>query len=97
MGAALIKKLGVEIENSGMVEAMLAQQATQQGRPVEDIKKEMIAAAAGGVPAFLGSDPKAIDIGNALSKFVADPKKLKFSADWRAASACSTCSRRTRS
>ena len=84
MGAALVKKLGVEIENSGMIEAMLAQQATQQGKSVEDIKKEMIAAAAGGIPAFLGSDPKAIDIGNAISKFVADPKKLKISAELEA-------------
>eukprot|EP01037_Dinobryon_pediforme_P006364 gene6364-6431_t len=79
--AAVVKSLDVKLENAGLLDKIIAEQAKAQGKSADDFKKEMIGMAAIGIPAVLGGDGAAGKvIAAAVSKFVADPKNLHLAA-----------------
>ena len=78
---AIIKSFDVNVDNQGLFEKVIAQQAAQQGRPADDIKKELVGGATGMIPMFLGTDPQAIELSGQIAKFLANPKKLHVHAE----------------
>ena len=79
--AAVVKNLDVKLENAGILDKIIAVQAKAQGKSADAFKKELIAMASFGVPALLGGDGATGKVvANALSKFIADPKRLHVSA-----------------
>ena len=77
---ALVKSLDINFENLGGVEKGLALQAKQSGQSVQDVKQMLVAGAAVGIPAMMGNSSASKAIGNAVAKFLADPKTLRISA-----------------
>lgn len=71
------KSLQVRLQNDSLFEKLIAKQARDARRKVEDVRAELAAGATLMVPMFLGDHPAAKAIGTALGKFVADPKTLK--------------------
>jgi hypothetical protein len=79
MGAT-IKNADLVVENGGLFEKLLAQEAKKQKKSVDDLRREFGVAAAVGVPAMLGGSGQAKAIGQAVARFVAKPGKLSLSA-----------------
>lgn len=77
---ALVKSADFSFENRGVVELGIAQQAKQSGATPEQTKQMIVVGAAMGIPAILGNSPGAKALADALSKFAADPKKLRITA-----------------
>ena len=77
---ATIKTADLMIENGGLFEKLIAQEAKKQKKSVDDLRKEFGIAAAVGVPAMLGNSGQAKAIGQAVARFVAKPGKLSLSA-----------------
>eukprot|EP01037_Dinobryon_pediforme_P006564 gene6564-6633_t len=79
--AAVVKSLDVKLDNSGMIDKLIAEQAKAQGKSADDFKKEMMGMASIGIPAVLGGDGAAgKTIAAAVAKFIADPKNLHLAA-----------------
>ena len=77
---ALVKSLDINFENLGGVEKGIALQAKQSGQSVQDVKQMLVAGAAVGIPAMLGNSSASKAVGNAVAKFLAEPKTLRISA-----------------
>ncbi|HEX2137719.1 MAG TPA: hypothetical protein VHG30_17800 [Microvirga sp.] len=77
---ASAKSLDLTIENAGLGERYLQQEAAKQKKSPEDLRREYAAAAALAVPLMLGSSEQAKTIGQAVAKFVARPTRLRISA-----------------
>jgi hypothetical protein len=77
---ATIKTADFAVENGGLFEKLIAQEAKKQKKSVDDLRKEFGIAAAVGVPAMLGNSGQAKAIGQAVARFVAKPGKLSLSA-----------------
>jgi hypothetical protein len=77
---ATVKNADFRIENGGLVEKLLAQEAAKQKKSLDDLRKEFGMVAAVGIPAMLGNSGQAKAIGQAVARFVAKPGKLSFSA-----------------
>jgi hypothetical protein len=77
---ATVRNAQLTIENGGLFEKLLEQQARKQKKSVDDLRKEFGMAAAIGVPAMLGNSANAKTIGQAVARFVAKPGKLTISA-----------------
>ena len=83
MGAAVgavLTKAEIAIVNQGLLDKAMSMQAAKTSKPVEEVRKGMIAMASTGIPAMLGNAPAAKIIGDALAKFLADPKSLRLTA-----------------
>ena len=79
--AAVVKSLDIRLENTGIIDKLIAKQAQNEGKSIDDVRKEYVGVAAVGIPAAIGSDAPATKImANAVSKFIADPKNLHISA-----------------
>ncbi len=78
--AATAKTLALEIENSGLFERIVAQQARAQSLTPEALRREYGTAAAMGIPAILGNAPAARALGQAVARFVAKPGRLALTA-----------------
>jgi len=78
--AARLKSAELTIDNDGIFDKFLSQQAQAQNKPLADLKRSYTSAAAVVVPILLGNGPGAKLIGAAVSKFIADPKKLHLLA-----------------
>jgi hypothetical protein len=78
--AAVIKDADVRFENSGIVEKALEQQAKQQKKTPDQLRKEAVGIAAVGIPGVLKDAPAAKDIANAVAKFIAQPKSIHLAA-----------------
>jgi hypothetical protein len=68
------------VENKGLFERLIAQEAKKQKKSPEDLRREYGMAAAIAVPAMLGNSASAKAIGQAVAKFVAKPGRLIISA-----------------
>jgi hypothetical protein len=77
---ATVKNAQLTIENGGLFEKLLEQEARKQKKSTDDLRKEFGMAAAIGVPAMLGNSANAKTIGQAVARFVAKPGKLTISA-----------------
>lgn len=77
---ATAKSLEILVENKGLAERILAKMSKEQGRPVEDIRREAGAMAMIGIPAMLGNAPAAKTIGQTVARFVAKPGRLQIKA-----------------
>jgi hypothetical protein len=77
---ATVKNAEITIENRGLFEKLLEQEARKKNKSVDDLRKEFGMAAAIGVPAMLGNSGSAKAIGQAIARFVAKPGKLTISA-----------------
>ena len=77
---ATAKSLDLTIENSGLGERYLQQQAASQKKSVETLRREYAAAAAFAVPLMLGNSEQAKTIGQAAARFVARPTRLRITA-----------------
>lgn len=78
--AMLAQRGELRIENAGLVERLIAWQAKVTGKTPDEIRANLINAAAIGVPTTLGNGPGAKAIGNAIAKFLATPKNLRIVA-----------------
>ena len=77
---AVVKSLDLSVENQGLAQKALQHQAKQSGQTPQQLQQMMVAGAAMGIPAMLGNGPAAKAIAGALSKFAADPKKVRIAA-----------------
>jgi hypothetical protein len=71
------KSVDVVVTNESLFEKLIAQQAAQQKRKVEDVRAELAAGATLMIPMFMGDHPGAKVLGEALGQFVAQPKNIK--------------------
>jgi hypothetical protein len=72
------KSVNLHVTNESLFEKLIAKQAKDTKRKVEDLRAELAAGATLMVPMMLGDHPAAKTIGAVLGKFVADPKTLKM-------------------
>jgi hypothetical protein len=79
MGAT-VKNAQITIENGGLFERLLEQEAKKKSKSADDLRKEFGMVAAVGVPAMLGNSGQAKAIGQAVARFIAKPGKLTISA-----------------
>jgi hypothetical protein len=77
------RSLDAQLANEGLFEKLMAQQANQQKRKPEDVRAELAAGATMMVPMMLGEHPAAKILGEALGKFVAQPKNLQINVKAR--------------
>ena len=77
---ALLKSVDIKIDNRKALDLILAAQAKQSGKPADQAKSELILAAAAGIPAALGNSPASKALGDAIAKFLANPKSLHIAA-----------------
>lgn len=74
------KSLEIRLENRGLFEKVVAQEARKAGKKPEDLRREYGAMAALVIPAMLGPSAAAKDIGNAIAQFIARPGRLTLAA-----------------
>ena len=77
---AVLKSVDLTVENMGLAQKALQFQAKQSGQTPQQLQQMMVAGAAMGIPAMLGNGAASKAIAGALSKFAADPKKLRLAA-----------------
>ncbi len=78
--AAQIASFKVYFANEGVFDKAVAQIAKQQGGKPEDMKAQWSAMAGSMLPAILGGDPAGKTIGDAVTKFIANPKNVMIGA-----------------
>jgi len=72
------RSVQISLVNESLFEKLIAKQARESRRKVEDVRAELAAGATIMAPILLGDHPAAKAIGAALGQFVADPRNLKF-------------------
>jgi hypothetical protein len=77
---AILKKIDLRIENTGLFEKAILLQARNQNKSADEVRQTYITDAAVLLPALLENGPAAREIGAALAKFVAKPKSFHFVA-----------------
>jgi hypothetical protein len=77
---ATAKSVDLTVENTGLFDRFLAQEANKQKRSPEAVRREYGTTAAVGIPAILGNSAQAKQIGQAVARFIAKPGKLTISA-----------------
>lgn len=77
---ATLRNVDITVENAGLAEKLLAQQAAGQKRTPEELRREYGMTAAVGIPALLGNSPQAKALGSAVARFIARPNRLAVSA-----------------
>ena len=78
--AAVLKSTAVTIEDHGLVDRLITQNARNANTPAAQYRSQIVAAAAVGIPAYFDNAPAGKLIGNAVAKFLAAPKTLSLSA-----------------
>jgi len=78
--SANIKNAEIVVENNGLMDRYLANEARKLKKSPEDLRREYGTAAAIAIPAVLGSSPTAKAIGQAVARFIAKPGRLTISA-----------------
>lgn len=78
--AATAKRLSLAVENAGIFERFIEQEAKKAKRKADDLRKEYGMGAAVIVPALLGNSEGARTLANAISRFVAKPGALSITA-----------------
>jgi len=77
---ATARSVELSVENNGLFDRLLAQQAKKQGKSADDLRREYGRAAAVAVPAMLDKSPSAKSLGQAIARFIAKPGRLTISA-----------------
>jgi hypothetical protein len=77
---ATARNLDLTVENKGLFERLVAQEARKQKKSPEDLRREYGIAAAIAIPSMLGSSATAKAVGQAVARFVAKPGRLNISA-----------------
>ncbi len=77
--AAQVKSLDLRIENAGLAEKLIAQEARKRRKKPEDVRAEYGALVALGVPAIFGDNPAGKVVANAMARFLAAQKSLSLS------------------
>jgi hypothetical protein len=77
---AVAKSVDVTVDNLGVIERYLAQEARKQKKTPEALRREYGTAAALAVPIMLGNSPQAKALGQALGRFIAKPGRLTIHA-----------------
>ncbi|MCF4124338.1 hypothetical protein [Methylobacterium sp. SyP6R] len=77
---ASAKTLALTLENGGLFQRFVDQQAKAQSLKPEELQREYGTAAMLGIPAVLGGSPSAKALGQAVSRFVVKPGRLSVSA-----------------
>jgi hypothetical protein len=77
---ATARNLDLTIENKGLFERVIANEARKQKKSPEDLRREYGMAAAIAVPSILGNSASAKAVGQAVARFVARPGRLNISA-----------------
>jgi hypothetical protein len=77
---ATAKSLELTIENRGLIDRYLAQEAKSQKKTPEALRREYGTAAAVAIPVMLGSSEQAKSLGQAIARFVAKPGRLAIRA-----------------
>ncbi len=77
---ATIRTADLRIENGGIIEKLLAQEAAKQKKPADELRQEFGMAAALAIPVMLGNSGQAKALGQAIARFVAKPGKLSIAA-----------------
>jgi hypothetical protein len=83
---ATARNLEVKLQNFGLAEKLLENQARQSKRKIDDIREEFAMIASLGLPAILGPSDAAKTVTSAVSRFIARPGALTVSASARSAS-----------
>ncbi len=73
---ALLKKLDLRVENTGLFEKLIARQAARQHKSVDEMRQTYARAATVYLPLLLENGPAAQAIAAAVAKFVANPKSF---------------------
>jgi hypothetical protein len=73
---ATARRATLSIENRGLFEKVLANEARKAGKSPDTLRRELGAAAAVGLPTLLGASDGARTLTNALARFVARPGRL---------------------
>jgi hypothetical protein len=76
---ATARNLDMTIENNGLFERVIAQEAKKQKRSPEDLRREYGMAAAIAVPGMLGNSQQSKAVGQAVARFIAKPGRLNIS------------------
>jgi hypothetical protein len=66
-----VKELDIQLDNQGFLDIALAQAAAEQGAPVEAFQTQVSAMANGMIVGLLGGVDQAVDLGAAVSNFIA--------------------------
>jgi hypothetical protein len=74
------RSLELTVEDKGLAERLLAQEARRQKTSPEDLRRAYGAAAAIGVPALLGNSSQAKAVAQAVARFLAKPGRLVITA-----------------
>ena len=77
---ATARNLDLTIENKGLFERVIANEARKQKKSPEDLRREYGITAAIAVPSILGNSASAKAVGQAVARFVARPGRLNISA-----------------
>ncbi|SEP32184.1 hypothetical protein SAMN04487843_11154 [Methylobacterium sp. ap11] len=77
---ASAKSLALTLENGGLFQRFVDQQAKAQSLKPEELQREYGTAAMLGIPAVLGGSPSAKALGQAVSRFVVKPGRLSVRA-----------------
>lgn len=77
---ATVKTADLVVENGGLFEKLIAQEARKQKKSPDELRREFGMAAAVAVPVMLGNSGSAKAIGQAVARFVAKPGNLSISA-----------------
>ncbi len=78
--ASQIASAQISFVNSGVFDKAVSQIAKQQGTKPEDLKAQWSAMAGSMLPAILAGDPAGKTIGDAVTKFIANPKNVSIGA-----------------
>jgi hypothetical protein len=77
---ATAKGIDLSVENTGLVDRHLEQEARKQGKTAETLRREYGMAAGFAIPALLGNSPQATALGQAIARFIAKPTRLTIAA-----------------
>ncbi|MBS7703963.1 hypothetical protein [Chelatococcus asaccharovorans] len=78
--ALTVKNLAVTVDNAGLADKLLAEEAAKQNKSPDTLKTEYGMIATVGVPSFLGGSPESKALGAAVARFIAKPGQLAVKA-----------------
>ena len=77
---ARVKDLSLTVENRGLVDRLVDQDAIKTKRSPQDVRKNYAAAASASLQVYLGMSPNAKTLTQAIAKFIDKPARLSITA-----------------
>ncbi|MBX3537821.1 MAG: hypothetical protein KF735_09295 [Chelatococcus sp.] len=78
--ALTVKNLAVTVDNAGLADKLLAEEAAKQNKSPDALKTEYGMIATVGVPSFLGGSAESKALGAAVARFIAKPGQIAVKA-----------------